>query len=83
MYLEITRYQFKMFPGHRHTFDEGVLLLFQGNYCFIEDYALVILGKHAHYALHEILEPGWLMKDCQWNDLPELRPKYHHQPPAC
>ena len=54
--LEVTGDQLKLLPRKRHTFNVRVSLRLNRQNGFIEDDTLVFLCKHAHEALHEVLE---------------------------
>ena len=54
--FEVTGDQLKLLPRKRHTFNVRMSLRFDRQDGFIEDDAFVFLCKHAHEALHEVLE---------------------------
>ena len=54
--LEVTGDQLKLLPRKRHTFNVRVSLGFDREDSLIENDALVFLCKHAHEALHEVLD---------------------------
>lgn len=54
-YPEVTREGLKLRPRDGNTFNIRMILMFKRQHCFEEDDPLIIFGKHAHEALHEIL----------------------------
>jgi hypothetical protein len=74
---EVRGQLFVLFPRHGHAFDERVLLRLQADDGLEEDDALVLLGEHAHQALHEILRRHVSKMDVMqylWYAYPNLVP---------
>jgi hypothetical protein len=54
-YPEVTREDLKIRPRDRDAFNEGMVLVFECQHGFVEYDPFILLSKHPHEALHEIL----------------------------